>query len=190
MSVRRRGWLPAAVLLGVVSGCTPGDQAPPAAEPSTQSSSAEQSAPESAAPSIIRNVPPEQRKQLAGLSADQLCGLVELDQLGALAFPVERGQPREIGFDPPVRGCSFEARSGGRSVLIGAQPAGFATLGREEVDLGTVHGTQTLHAGDCTVYAGAAGATLQISVTVGEADTDQCQTAQHVTQYVLAALVV
>jgi hypothetical protein len=174
----------------VVSGCTSGEQAPPAAAPSTQSSTTEQTTPETAAPSITRTVPPEQRKRLADLSAEQMCGLVAPDELGVLAFGVESGHPREIGFDPPLRGCSFEARSGGRSVLIGAQPEGFATLGREEVDLGTARGTQTLHAGDCTVFTGVAGATLQISVMTGETDAEQCEKAQLITKYVLAAVVV
>ncbi|MBB5154657.1 DUF3558 family protein [Saccharopolyspora phatthalungensis] len=190
MSVRRWGWLFGVALLGMVSGCTPGAQAPPAAAPTTRTSTAEESAPESPAPSITRKVPPEQRKKLAELPADQLCGLVDPGELSALAFPVDAGKSREIGFDPQVRGCSFEARNGKRSVLIGAQPEGFAMLGRDEVNLGTVRGTQTMHASDCTVFAGVAGATLQISVTAGEADTDQCAKAQLVTQYVLAALVV
>ncbi|MCI2417025.1 DUF3558 family protein [Saccharopolyspora sp. K220] len=182
--------LSAVALLGMASGCTPGEQAPPAAAPTTQPTTTEESATESAAPSISRNVPLEQRKRLAELPADQVCGLVDLDELGALAFPVRSGEPQEVGFDPPVRGCRFQARTGGRSVLIGAQPEGFATLGRDEVQLGAVRGTQTMHASDCTVFAGVSGATLQVSVTAGEADTDQCEKAQLITQYVLAAVVV
>jgi uncharacterized protein DUF3558 len=187
--VRRWGWLSAVALLGVASGCTSGMQAPPTVAPSTQSSTTEETASETAAPSISRTVPPEQQKRLAELSAEQLCELVGPDDLSALAFGVESGRPREIGFDPPVRGCSFEARSGGRSVLIGAQPEGFATLGREEVDLGTARATQTLHASDCTVFTGVAGATLQVSVMTGEADAEQCEKAQQITRYVLAAVV-
>lgn len=190
MSVRRWGWLSAVALLGMVTGCTSDEQTPPAAAPTTQTTSAEESATESAAPSITRNVPPEQRKRLADLPADQVCGLVDQDELSVLAFPVESGVSRQVGFDPPVRGCTFQARSGGRSVLIGTQPEGFATLGRDEVDLGTVRGTRTMHASDCTVFAGVAGATLQVVVTAGEAGTDQCEKAQRVAQYVLAAVVV
>ncbi|MEV5543252.1 DUF3558 family protein [Saccharopolyspora shandongensis] len=188
--MRRWGWLSAVALLGVVAGCTSGEQAPPTAAPSTPTTSAEESATESASPSITRKVPPEQQKRLADLPADQLCGLAEREELSALAFPVERGEFREIGFDPPVRGCTFQASSGGRSVLIGAQPEGFATLGREEVELGSVRGTRTMRASDCTVFAGVAGATLQVSVTAGEASTDQCEKAELVAEYVLPAVVV
>ncbi|QIZ34900.1 DUF3558 domain-containing protein [Saccharopolyspora sp. ASAGF58] len=190
MSVRRWGWLSAVALLGTVAGCTPGEQAPPTAAPTTQTAPAEHSTTESAVPSITRNVPPEQRKRLADLPVDQLCGLVDQEELSALAFPVESGASREVGFDPPVRGCTFQARSGARSVVIGAQPEGFAKLGRDEVDLGTVRGTRTMHANDCTVFAGVTGATLQVAVTASDVGTDQCEKAQQVAQYVLAAVVV
>lgn len=190
----RRSRLPAVLLLGLVtvcavSACTP-NEPPQAVAPPTPTSTTEESAPETAPPpSVTREVPPEQRKRLAELAPDQLCALVSPDELSRLAFPVEAGKAREIGFDPPVRGCDFESRNGGRSVLIGAQPEGFATLGREEVQLGEVRGTRTMHAGECSVFAGVAGATLQVSVSSGESDTDQCEKAGQVARYVLPAVV-
>ncbi|RRO13053.1 DUF3558 domain-containing protein [Saccharopolyspora rhizosphaerae] len=171
-----------------LSGCTaagPDQPASPSSEPSTT----EESTASSSAPSITREVPPEQRRMLGTLSAQDLCGLVRPDELAALAFTVEPGQPREVGIEPPVRGCGFADRRNGREVLIGAQAPGLADLGTEEVELGPVRGTQVLRASDCTVYAPVADATLQISVVSGEADSDTCTTAADVAQYVLAAVV-
>jgi hypothetical protein len=172
---------------GAAAGCSPGGSDTPS-ESSTPTSGNE-SASRSVTPSITREVPPERRQHLAQLAPDQLCGLVGMEEVRKLAFPVEPGQPREIGFDPPIRGCTFKAPNGVRSVLIGAQPAGMAQIGHEEVALGEVKGMQTMHANDCTVFADVEGATLQIAVTAGEADTTQCDTAQGVAQYVLAGLV-
>ncbi|MER7077673.1 Protein of unknown function [Saccharopolyspora kobensis] len=186
--MRRWGLVTGVAMLAVVTGCT-AEQSPPAAEPSTPSTSAEESATESAEPSITRNIPPERREHLAALTGEQICLLVEPADLESLAFAVLSGRPRELDFDPPVRGCRFDAESGARSVLIGAQREGFADLGRDEVELGARAGTRTLRAGDCTVYAGVAGATLQVSVTAAEADSDDCGTAERVAEYVLPALV-
>lgn len=188
MPVRRWSWVAGAALLATVAGCAP-EQSPPAAESSTPSASAEESATGSAEPSITRDIPPERREHLGALSGDQICLLVEPADLESLAFAVLAGRPREIGFDPPVRGCRFDADSGNRSVLIGAQREGFTDLGRDVVELGTSTGTKTLRASDCTVYAGVAGATLQVSVTAAEADSDDCGTAERVAEYVLPALV-
>ncbi|MBF6507998.1 DUF3558 family protein [Nocardia farcinica] len=188
MPVRSWRWAAAVALLTAVTGCAP-EQSPPAGTPSTSETSTAESSTESAEPSITRNIPPEQRAHLAELSGEQICRLADPADLEALAFAVEPGRPRELGFDPPVRGCEFDARSGGRSVLIGAQREGFAELGRDEVELGAARGTRTLRASDCTIYAGAAGATLQISVTAAEADSDDCGAAKRVAEYVLPALV-
>ncbi|WP_229680223.1 DUF3558 family protein [Saccharopolyspora thermophila] len=185
--MRRQAGLSAIALVGVVAGCTAGESGPPTVPPAAQTSTTEEVTSSAAAPSLTRTVSPEQRRRLADLTPEQVCGLVDVGDLSALAFPVDSGHPREVGF--AVRGCSFQARSGERSVVIGAQPEGYGTLGREEVDLGPVRGSQTLHASDCTVFVPVAGATLQVSVTAGETSAEQCQTAQHVAQYVLAAVV-
>ena len=186
MSVRwhRLSWLVAVV--GVVAGCTSGGQSPPTSAPSSSTSG--ESTPESVTPSITREVPPAQRQRLVDLPADRLCGLVSPEDLARLAFPVEPGRPREIGFDPPARGCTFNARSGVRSILIGIQPQGYGLLGAKQVDLGGVRGTKIRHANDCTVLADVTGATLQVSVVAGEADSEQCESAQGVAQYVAAGV--
>ncbi|GAA2818623.1 DUF3558 family protein [Saccharopolyspora taberi] len=171
----------------LLAGCVPGGQepAPPTEPPSPTTATTSES---SVTPSITRDLPPEQRRRLAEVPTDRLCELVSPDELAQLAFPVEPGRPREVGFDPPARGCAYDARPGDRSVLVGVQPEGYADLGTTEVSLGSVPGSQTLHANDCTVFAGVPGATLQIAVRAGESDSDQCETAQAVAQYVLGGL--
>lgn len=165
--------------------CSPGAPSQPTSQPSVSSSS---TSPESAVPSMTRQVPPEQRQNLADLPADRMCELISPEDLGKLAFPVQPGHPREAGPALPARGCVFEARNGVRSVVIGAQPADYGELGVKDVDLGGVHGTKVLHANDCTVLAGVMGSTLQVVVTASEASSDQCDTAQSVAQYVVSAL--
>ncbi|TWF94939.1 DUF3558 family protein [Saccharopolyspora dendranthemae] len=182
------------VLVGVVlasaglTSCTAVQEVVPG-PPSAQPSTSEESAETSTAPSITREVPPEQRRMLGALPAADLCGLIRPEEIAAMAFDVEPGVPREVGIEPPVRGCGFHARSGNREVLVGAQPAGFADLGTEEVELGAVRGTQVMRTGGCTVYAPVADATLQISVITGETDADQCTTASDIAQYAMAAVV-
>ncbi len=127
--------------------------------------------------------------RLGDLSPDRLCGLVAPAAMERLAFAVEPGEPREISFDPPVRGCLFEAVGTPRSVLISAQPEGFGTVGWTEVDMGRVPASKTRHANDCTVYAGVAGATLQVTVTATRVEAQRCENAEDVTGYVLEALV-
>lgn len=174
---------------GAATACTSGGPATPTSTPTLPGTSESESTSPPVAPSISREVPPERRQRLAEVEPKQLCELVTPEELSRLAFPVEPGHAREIGFDPPVRGCTFDATTGVRSVLIAAQPAGLGQAGRDEVELGSVGGTQTLHVNDCTVFADVPGATLQVAVTASEADTVQCQTAQGVAQYVLAGLV-
>ncbi|MFD0918439.1 DUF3558 family protein [Saccharopolyspora rosea] len=181
--MRRLGWIP--VLVWLLSSCA---QPPTGAPPSAQPSSPERTPATTVAPSITRDVPPEQRRRLADVP--QLCDLVSPQELGELAFPVDPGRPRDTGFNPPVRGCTYQETNGSRSVLIGQQPTGYAALGRTEVELGAVPGTRTLNAGDCTVFAGVSGAVLQVSVTADEATSEQCDAAQGIAQYVLAGLVV
>lgn len=172
-----------------LSGCTAAEPVVPG-PPSAQPSTSEESTATSTVPSISREVPPEQRRMLGSLSAQDLCGLVRPDELAALAsFDVEPGQPREVGIEPPVRGCGFPARGDGREVLVGAQAPGFADLGTEEVELGAVRGTRVLRTSDCTVYAPVAGATLQVSVISGDTDSDSCRAASDVAQYLLPGLV-
>lgn len=186
--VAKRLLISAVLVSAGLSGCTAAEPVVPG-PPSAQPSTSEESTATSTVPSISREVPPEQRRMLGSLSAEELCGLVRPEEIGALAFDVEPGRPREVGIQPPVRGCGFPALSGNREVLVGAQPAGFADLGTDEVELGAVRGTRVLRTGDCTVYAPVAGATLQISVITGETDTDQCGTASDIAQYVMAAVV-
>ena len=176
-----------AALVVVLAACTSGGSLPlPSSAP--QTSGSDESEPESVTPSITREVPPELRVRLADASAERLCGLVGVDELGQLAYPVRRGVPREIGLEPPVRGCQFAADTGVRSILIGTQPEGYAGLGQDEVRLGELPGTETLRANDCTVFAGVPGATLQVTARAAEADSDECETAQGVAQYVLAGV--
>lgn len=183
--VRRQGWLWLAAVAVAATGCTSGEETAPV-PPSAQTTT-EESAAESVTPPISRDVPPDQRRELAAVA--DLCSLVSPDELAELAFPVQAGHPRQLGAEPVARGCQFDHGSSPRSVLVAAQPAGYAGLGREEVDLGAVTGTQTLHVNDCTVLAPVRGATLQVAVTAREAGTTHCETAQSVAQYVLAALV-
>ena len=170
-----------------VSGCStdvPGIDAPPSGTTTTD----EDTTTTSATPSLTREVPPEQRQRLAELPADRICGLIAPADLETLAFEVDPGQPRQAG-EPPVQGCEFPGRAGGRSIVVGAQPAGFDELGSTEVELGRGAGTQELRAGDCTVYAPVSGATLQVSVTTGEADEETCQNASGIAEYLLSGLV-
>lgn len=182
------------LLVGVVlasaglTSCTAVQEVVPG-PPSAQPSTSEESAETSTAPSITREVPPEQRRMLGALPAEDLCGLIRPEEIATMAFDVEPGVPREVGIEPPVRGCGFHARSGNREVLVGAQPAGFADLGTDEVELGAVRGTQVMRTGGCTVYAPVADATLQISVITGETDADQCTTASDIAQYAMAPVV-
>ena len=171
------------LLSGVLVACGPGDGSP---APSTAPSEPESSTPDAVTPSITREVPPEQQRSLADIPRSELCGLVSVAELAELGAPaVEPGKPREIGFEPPVRGCAYDSSTGPRAVLVGVQPAGFGTLGHDEVDLGSTRGTQTLHANDCTVYTDVQGATLQITVRRPAAEAEQCDTAQAIAQYVL-----
>lgn len=180
-----RSALPVALLVGagVLAGCTGGGRSPePAGPPSTP----EETGP--VPPSLAREVPREERVRLGSLSSERMCALVTPEVLGELAFPVQAGRPREVSFDPPVRGCRFEAADGTRSVLVSAQPEGLGTVGSQEVDLGEVRGSRTLHVNDCTVLAGVSRATLQVSVAGADVDTEQCDTATAVAGYVVEAL--
>lgn len=176
----------AVALVAALAACTPGGEpVVPSAEPSESG----ESAPESVDPSIAREVPPEQRKPLARIPLDELCGLISAEELAQLgAAELEPGQPREIGFEPPARGCTYSAPTGAREVLVGAQRAGLGELGQTEVQLGPVRGTQTRHVNDCTVFADVEGATLQVTVREAEADSEQCDAAQAIAQYVLPAV--
>lgn len=174
--------------LGALAGCT-GREPAPEQPPTPSESTSEEPTLESVEPSITRQVPQERRQRLAQLPGERLCELVTPDELGQLAFPVQAGQPREVGFDPTLRGCSYEAQGGARGVLVGVQPPGYGNLGDTEVDLGGVRGTKTLHVNDCTVFADVREATLQVVVTAPDAGSDQCDAAQGIAQYTLAALV-
>lgn len=170
--------------LGVAAGCTSDGQTPaPSVMPSLTSSS---SASQAATPSVSRDVAPDQRRAMTTMSAADLCGTVSPDDLAKLAYPVQPGQPSET---QPARGCTFSADGGTRSILVAAQPDGYGQVGEEEIAFGDVHGTQTAHANDCTVYVPVLGATLQITATAAEADSNQCEQAQSVAQYVLPGLV-
>jgi len=172
------------VLVGLLAAGCSGSVPVPVPAPSTSGTTT--SEPESVEPSITRQVPPDRRTPLARASAQQLCGLVTPDELGRLAgFPVQPGVPNEV--EPSIRGCRYAAADT-RSILVAAQPDGYGSLGKEEVELGPVRGTQSLHANDCTVYAPVAGSTLQVAVNAAEADSDECDSAQGIAQYVLAGL--
>ncbi|MGW0891864.1 DUF3558 family protein [Saccharopolyspora sp. NPDC002578] len=179
--------VPTAALAVVLAACTSGGT-PPAPSSAPATSGSDQTEPESVTPSITREVPPQQRRSLAGASAPQLCGLITVDELAQFGYTVRPGVPREIGFEPPVRGCQFQADSGVRSILIASQPEGYSDLGEDEVRLGELPGTETLRANDCTVFAAAGDATLQVTAKAAEADSDECEAAQGITQYVLAAV--
>ncbi|WP_243790221.1 DUF3558 family protein [Saccharopolyspora gloriosae] len=187
----RRPTISAAVLVPalavVLAGCTSGGP-PPAPSSTPTTSGSDQAEPETVTPSITREVPPERRQDLAGASAEQLCGLINVDELGRFGYAVRPGVAREIGFDPPVRGCRFEAQSGVRSILIASQPQEYAGLGEDEVRLGEVPGTKTLRANECSVFAGVGRGTLQVTVQSAEADSDECDAAQGIAQYVLSAV--
>ncbi len=174
--------------LGALAGCT-GQEPAPEPTPTSPERTSEEPTLESVEPSITREVPQEQRQRLARLPSERLCELVTPDELGQLAFPVQAGQLREVGFDPTLRGCSYEAQGGTRAVLVGVQPPGYGNLGDTEVDLGGMRGTKTLHVNDCTVFSDVQEATLQVVVTAPEADSDQCDAAQGIAQYTLATLV-
>lgn len=185
--MRNRTVLPVlAVVLGtsVLSGCTGGSHKPAGTPPSESESGEAGSVP----PSVAREVPPDQRMRLTEASPDRMCGLVTPRVLEKLAFPVGPGSPREVGVDPPVRGCVFEAREGTGSVLVGSQPDGFDRLGVRDVDLGEVRASKTRHVNDCTVFADVAGSTLQVTVTADEAGPEQCESAASVARYVLEGL--
>jgi hypothetical protein len=175
-------------VLGFVAGCSSGGQPPTATttSPSSSDQTAESTA-KSVTPSITRDVPPPQRQPLAGIAPDRLCDLVSPDDLGKLAFPVQPGRVRDLGGQPPVRGCVYDARGSARSVLIGVQPQDYGQLGSTQVELGSA-GTEVQHANDCTVLAPVAGATLQVVVAGSGTDSSQCDTAQAIAQYVLPAV--
>ncbi|GAB2757409.1 hypothetical protein GCM10027174_36910 [Salinifilum aidingensis] len=197
-----------AVALGLaawgLAACSPGEpEGPQEQQPSTSSAP-----PTSTAPSAPRHVPPQQRVRLSDLTAEDICGLVSPGKLAGLAFPVDRGTPRTAGTGPRVPGCEFPAPDGPRSVLLGAQPPGFADLGREEVELDELsaetstsaaptssaqeeppQATRTLRANSCTVYTPVADATLQVTLVQPESGTDQCELAEDVTTYLRPALV-
>ncbi|WP_152528267.1 DUF3558 family protein [Saccharopolyspora rectivirgula] len=169
---------------GLLAACSAEQPQPPA----ETTSDTETTTIDAVTPSITREVEPAQRVHLDRAPAEELCQLVSTDDLAQLAFPVEPGRPRKLGAGSPVRGCQFPEQDGTRSVLLAAQPPEYTDLGRAEVDLGDVTGTQLLRAGDCTVYAPVDGAALQVSVIAAEADSTQCETAQGIAQYVLAAV--
>jgi hypothetical protein len=178
------------VALGLVAGCSSGGQTPTATTtaPSSSDQTSESTA-KSVTPSITRDVPPPQRQQLAVIPPDRLCDLASPDDLGRLAFPVQPGRVRDLGGQPPVRGCVYDGRGSTRSVLIGVQPQGLGQLGPTQVALGSSDGTEVQHVNDCTVLATAAGATLQVVVAGGGTDSSQCDMAQGIAQYVLADVV-
>ncbi|GAA2329777.1 hypothetical protein GCM10009854_00690 [Saccharopolyspora halophila] len=171
-----------------MTGCTgqvPGAGAPPSGATTTE----EGTTTATATPSLTREVPPQQRERLGDLSGQRICGLISPGELEELAFAVAPGRPRQAG-EPPVRGCEFAAPEGSRSVVLGAQPEGYGTLGTTEVELGRVAGTQELRAADCTVFVPVRGATLQVSVATGQADDETCQNAAEIADYLLPGLVI
>ncbi len=170
-----------------VSACTSGQ---PSGGQASSASGTPSTTSDSSRPPVVRVVPPQQRQALASLAPQQVCDLVTPADLARLAFPVQPGVPREVSFDPPVRGCSFdEPNKGGRSVLVGVQPPGFDRLGLKDASLHGAPGTKTEHANDCTVFSPVSGAALQVTVRTGESDSSRCETAEAVTEYVLPALV-
>ena len=150
--------------LGAVAGCTGREE------------------PAAVTPSISRDVPPPERPRLGDLPAAGLCDLLSPEELEKLAFHVEPGEPSDT---PPARGCTFHALNGVRSVLVAAQPPGYEAVGEDQVNLGPVPATETMHANDCTLFVGVRDATLQVTATAGDADSDQCEQAQAVGQYLL-----
>lgn len=177
------------LLAAGLSGCGSDGSEQPEPAPSGPPSTTTTSHAESVTPSISRDVPPEERMQLAGVAGEDLCRLVSPHEIEELAFPVGTGRPRQVGSEPVIPGCVFEGSGQeGRSVLFGVQPAGFENLGREDVDLGGHPGSQRLNAGDCTVFSAVPGGVLQVSVSAAEADHDQCETGQSIAQYALAGI--
>ncbi len=170
--------------VGAVAGCTGGDEGatPTTAAPTTTYSS---SSSQAVTPSISRDLPTPERQRLGDLPAAGLCDLVSPEEMERLAFRVEPGQPSET---PPARGCTFHAPNGVRSVLVAVQPPGYEEVGEDRVNLGPIPATETMHANDCTLFVGVRDATLQITATAGEADSDQCEQAQAVGQYVLPVI--
>lgn len=169
---------------GFAAGCGPGGQSPvPNPVPSLTTSS---SVSQAATPTISRDVPPDKRREVPAMSAADLCGTVTPEDLAQLAYPVQPGQPTET---PPAKGCAFNAASGTRSLLVAAQPDGYADVGRDEIELGDLRGSQSAHANDCTVYAPVKGGALQVTAKAAEADSNQCEQAQEVAQFVLPDLV-
>ncbi|ASU81310.1 DUF3558 domain-containing protein [Actinopolyspora erythraea] len=138
--------------------------------------------------SAAPTTPTEQREQLADLSAARMCSLTDPAELRELAFAVRDGQPEEVSFDPPVRGCRYGAEQEAeqdRSVLVAAQPDGFEGLGSEPVSELAVTASMTSYANDCTVYSDVAGATLQVVVSDGDSGTERCEAARRITRRVL-----
>lgn len=182
-------WVLALATLTCAAGCTSGGQSP--AQPASPSASGQ--APETTArsvtPSITRSMPPEQRQPLAAIPLDRLCELVPASDLGRLAFPVRPGAVVSLGMQPPTQGCRYDQAGGRRSVLIGVQPQGYGGLGPVPVALGTLRGSETQHADDCTVLADVKGATLQVVVAGNGTDSSQCDQAEQIAQYALSALV-
>lgn len=204
---RGSGAIGAAIAVGAaalaLAACSPeSPEDPPRQQPPTSSAPTT-----STTPSEPRHVPPQQRVRLSDLTAEDICGLVPPDKLSELAFPVAEGAPRSAGSAPRVPGCEFSAPDEPRSVLLGAQPAGSADLGREEIELDRPSGetttsagpsssaqqeppqtTRTLRANSCTVYTAVAGATLQVTLVQPESGTDQCELAEDITGYLTPAL--
>ena len=166
--------------LGAVAGCTGREE--PAAPTTAPTTSYSSSSSQAVTPSISRDVPPPERPRLGDLPAAGLCDLLSPEELEKLAFHVEPGEPSDT---PPARGCTFHALNGVRSVLVAAQPPGYEAVGEDQVNLGPVPATETMHANDCTLFVGVRDATLQVTATAGEADSDQCEQAQAVGQYLL-----
>lgn len=184
MSVRRGIPVIAGVL--IATSCSGGSPLPD--DPPDESEGVSRTTAKASPPSLTREVPRGQRQELGKLSGQQLCELVKAEDLRELAFEVEPGTPHELTSQPPAQGCLFEAPQGVRSIMLGAQPSGYGDLGRDEVELGETRGSETLYANDCTVFVEVENATLQVVVTVAEADSDQCEMAESIAQYTLPAL--
>lgn len=141
--------------------------------------------------SATPTTPTEQRDELAELSAERMCSLVEPAELRELAFAVGNGKAEEVSFDPPVRGCRFPAKQAPESddsVLLAAQPDGFEQLGSERISDFPVVASRTSYANDCTVYSEVTGATLQVVVSDQESGTDQCEAAKRISRLVLESV--
>lgn len=180
-------WALAIVLCA--TGCISGGPSPTQSPSPTASGQATETTAKSVTPSLTRTVPPEQRQPLAAIPTGRLCDLVPAGDLGSLAFPVAAGNVVDLGMRPPTRGCRYAQVGGPRSVVIGVQPPGYGELGLIQVALGTTRGSETQHSNDCTVLADVRGATLQVVVAGNGTNSSQCDQAQAVAQYALAALV-